>query len=95
MNENVHNSRTSNNTDLKLGAVNLTRERQQPHKNFTMTSCQQIVMLVLSFGFMDNLEWSVTRISASRSVMLVCPSKITFYSTKSKKRTEKSQTRLS
>ena len=56
MNENVHNSRTSNNTDLKLGAVNLTRERQQPHKNFTMTSCQQIVMLVLSFGFMDNLE---------------------------------------
>ena len=43
--ENVHNSRTSNDIDIKLGPVTKIVDRDRlRHKNFAMTLCQKIVI---------------------------------------------------
>ena len=55
--ENCHDSRASDDIDMKLGPVsNLARERKQRQKGLTMTLCQQIVRSLLFFQFMTNSE---------------------------------------
>ena len=51
--ENCHNSRTSDDIDMKLGPVT-----KLDKKTKTMTSGQKIVMLLSFFGFLVNLEQS-------------------------------------
>ena len=50
INKNCHNSRTSNNIDMKLGPV--TKIDKETQKKLTMTLCQQIMM---SSSFMVDL----------------------------------------
>ena len=65
-NKNCHNSKTSNDIDLRLGpATKIERKTRQRQTNFTMTSCQQIVMSRLIFPFIANLEQSESRIPES------------------------------
>ena len=53
INKNCHNSRTSNNIDMKLGPVTkIDKETQKRQKKLTMTLCQQIMM---SSSFMVDL----------------------------------------
>ena len=41
-----HNSKTSDDFDMRPGPVNLTRDIKQHQENWMMTSCQKIVMLL-------------------------------------------------
>ena len=75
--------------------LNLTKETQQPQKHLTMTSCPQIVMSLLFFRFMPNLEQSGSRVPNTWSVKLIFSLIITFYFTKTENRTKKSLTQLS
>ena len=59
---NCHNSRTSNDIDMKFGLVTkIDKINKTTSKKMTMTSCQQIVTS-LSFQFMANLEQSESQI---------------------------------
>ena len=50
INENCHNSRTSIDIDMKHRPVTkLDKKRRQSQKNLTITSCQQLVMLLSFF----------------------------------------------
>ena len=54
---NYHNSRTSEDIDMKLGPLlNLIRETKQRQKELTMTSCWEIVTSLPFFQFTANLE---------------------------------------
>ena len=54
---NCYNSRTSDDIDMKLGAVSkLDNTNKRMSKNLVMMSCPQIVTLLLFFQFMANLE---------------------------------------
>ena len=58
---NCHNSRTSDDIDVKLGTVtklNLTREAKKRPKKLTMKLCRKIVTSLTFFQFMANLEES-------------------------------------
>ena len=69
INKNCHNSRTSNDIDMKLGsATKLDKKNTAILNKITMMPCRQIVTLSF-FHFMTNLEqsgswipdpWSVT-----------------------------------
>ena len=53
MNKNYHNSRTSDDIDIKLGPVTNIEERKKiTSKNMTMMSCQQIVTSLSFVRFM-------------------------------------------
>ena len=52
--ENCHNSRTSDDVDMKFGLVAKLDKRN----NLMVMSCQKIVMLLLFFQFIANLEQS-------------------------------------
>ena len=55
--ENYHNSRTSDDIDMKLGPVTKTDNRKKAKsKSLTMTSCQLIVMALSLLQLMVNLE---------------------------------------
>ena len=59
MKENCHNSRISNDIDMKLGPVTKFNKRNKTtSKNFAMSSSQQIKMSLSFFPFMVNLEQS-------------------------------------
>ena len=61
---NCHNSRTSDNIEMKLGPVTKLHKinKTTSKKKLTVTSCQKIVMSLSFFQFMANLEQSRSRI---------------------------------
>ena len=94
--ENCHNSRTSDDTDMKLGPVTKPDKRNKTtSKNLTMTSCRETVMSLSFFGFLPNLEQSgglILYAESAKSMFLVI---VTFRLTKTENRTKKSLTQLS
>ena len=60
---NCHNSRTSDNIDMKLEPVtiNLTRKTKTTTKKLIMMSCQKLITLLLFFQFTANLEQFVSK----------------------------------
>ena len=61
--ENCHNSKTSDDIDMKLGPVTkLDQRNKMTLKNLAMTPCSQIVTSLLFFQFIANLEQSGSRI---------------------------------
>ena len=91
INKNCHNSRTTNNIDMKLGpANNLTRETRRYKKDLTMTSCRQIMTSSSFFRFMVDLEQSRTWFPDAWSTILTVLLTATFYLTKTelKQKTE-------
>ena len=55
--ENCHNSRTSDDIDMKLGPITeLDKRNEVTSKKLTMTSFSQIVISLLFFRFIANLE---------------------------------------
>ena len=61
--ESCHNSRTSDNTDMKLGPViKLDNRNKTTSKNLEITSSRQIVTSLSLFRFMANLEQSRSQI---------------------------------
>ena len=55
--ENCHNSRTSDDIDMKLGPITeLDKRNEVTSKKLTMTSFWQIVISLLFFRFIANLE---------------------------------------
>ena len=54
--DNCHNSRTSNDIDMKLGPVTKLGKRNQNMSKKSMMSCWQIVTSLSSFLFIVNLE---------------------------------------
>ena len=64
---NCHNSRTSDDIDMKLEPV-IWQEKQNNFKNLKMTSCRKIVKSVLFFQLTVNLEQSKSRILVAQSV---------------------------
>ena len=55
--ENCHNSRTSDDIDMKLGPITeLDKRNEVTSKKLTMTSFWQIVTSLLFFRFIGNLE---------------------------------------
>ena len=64
--ENCHNSRISDNIDMKLGPVTqLDKRNKTTSKKLTITSCRQTVVSLSYFRFMANLEQSRSRIPDS------------------------------
>ena len=60
---NYHNSRTSDDIDMKLGPVTkLDKRNKTAPKKLTMTSCWQVVTSLSFFWFMANLELFGSRI---------------------------------
>ena len=61
--ENCHNSRTSDDIDMKLGPVTkLDKKNKATSKKLTMMSCRQIVTSLSFSQFLANLEQSGSRI---------------------------------
>ena len=80
---NCHNSRTSDDIEMKLVPVaKLEKTNKQRQKNLTMTSCQQIFMSLPFFQFMANLEQSGRRNDKA------------FYLTETENRTKRSITQF-
>ena len=90
-NENCHNTRTSNDTDMKLGPVTKLdkRNKKKKKKMMMMTSCR---LFVANLG---SLEQSRSRIWDAQSVKPTFSLTATFYLTKTENRTKKSLTQLS
>ena len=63
---NCHNSRTSDDIDMKLEPV-IWQEKQNNFKNLRMTSCRKTVKSVLFFQLTVNLEQSKSRILVAQS----------------------------
>ena len=83
--KNCYNSRTSNDIDIKLGPViKLNKKNTVTLKKLTMMSCQQIVMSLLFFQFMANLEQSGGRIPDAWSVKVAFSLTAIFYFKNSK-----------
>ena len=83
MKENCHNSRTSDDIDMKLGSLTeLDKRNKTTSKNLTMASCQQIVTSWSFFRFMTNSERSGSQIPDTQSVKLTFSLIVTFYLTK-------------
>ena len=62
--ENCHNSRTSDDIDMKLGPVTELDERNKtPSKILTMTSCPKFMTSLSFYRFMANLEQPKGRIT--------------------------------
>ena len=60
--QNCHNTRTSDDSDMKLGPVTkLGKRTKQRQKNLTMTSCRKNMTSLPFFQFMTNLEHSGSR----------------------------------
>ena len=88
INKNCHNSRTSNDIDMKLGQVTKLDKRNRARSiNLTMMPCLQILTLLSFFQSMASLEQSRSQISDAWSV--------TFYLTKTENRTKKCPTQFS
>ena len=94
---NCYNSRTSDNIDMKLGAVTKLNKRNKT----TSKKCDDDVMsencnvIVIFFGFLASLEQSGGRIPDTESAEVMLSVTVTFSLTKTKNRTKKSLTQLS
>ena len=72
MKENCHNSRTSDDIDIKLGSVTkIDRRNKKMSKKLTLTSCQQIVTSLLFFWFIADLEQSGSWTPDEQSIKLI------------------------
>ena len=91
--ENCHNSRTSDDIDMKLGPTTKFNRRKSSVKK--IRRCWQIVMSLSFFQFKANLELSGSRIPGTWFVKLTFSLIVTCYSTKTANRTKKSLTQLS
>ena len=86
-----HNSRTSDDIDMKFERVTkLDKRNKITSKNLKMTSRWKIVSSLLFFRFTANLEQSGRRVPDALSVKRIFSLIVTFYLTKTKKRTKKS-----
>ena len=93
--ENYHNSRTSDDIDMKHGPLTKIGKNKRTSKKMMMTSCQQMVTSLPFFQFIANLELYGSQILGAQSMKLTFSSKVTFYVTKTENRTKKSITQLS
>ena len=95
--ENCHNSRASDDIDMKLGPVSKIDKKNKTtsKKNLTMTSCQKIVTSSLFFAFLANLEQSGGRILDTEDAKVLFSVIVTFRFTKTQNRTKKSPTQVS
>ena len=81
--ENCHNSRTSDDIDMKLGTVTkLDKRNKTTSKKSTFTSCRKIVTPLSFFGFLANLEQSRARIPDIESAKVMFSVIVTFCLTK-------------
>ena len=72
MKENCHNSRTSDDIDIKLGSVTkIDRRNKKMSKKLTLKSCQQIVTSLLFFWFIADLEQSGSWTPDEQSIKLI------------------------
>ena len=72
MKENCHNSRTSDDIDIKLGSVTkIDRRNKKMSKKLMLTSCQQIVTSLLFFWFIADLEQSGSWTPDEQSIKLI------------------------
>ena len=69
--------------------LNLTNEIRRDQKNLMMTLCQKVVVSLIFFQFMANLEQSWGQIPDAWSVKLPFLLTVTFYLKKSENRTKK------
>ena len=71
--ENCHNSRTSDDIDMKLAPVTKLDKRNKTtsKKKLTLTPNWKIVTLLSFFGFLTNLEQSRGRISDTESAKVI------------------------
>ena len=87
--ENCHNSRTSNDIDIKLGPVTkLGKQKTATSKTFAIISCQQTFTSLSFFRFMANLEQSGSRIPDALPVKFTSSLLVTFYLTRTENRTK-------
>ena len=93
--ENCHNSRTSDDIDMKYGPVTkLDKRKKTTPKNLTLTSCQKIVTSFSFFGFLANLEQSGGRIPDTESTKVMFSIIGIFSFAKAETRTKKPLTQL-
>ena len=69
--------------------LNLTNEIRRDQENLMMTLCQKVVVSLIFFQFMANLEQSWSQIPDTWSVKLPFLLTVTFYLKKSENRTKK------
>ena len=94
--ENCHNSRTSDDIDMKLGTVTkLDKRNKKRQKTLTLTSYREIMTSLSFFGFLAILEQSGSRIPDTESAKVMFSVIGTFCLTKTENRTKKSLTQLS
>ena len=90
MKENCHNSRNSDDIDMKLGPVTKLDKRNK----IKSKKYYKIVTSLSFFGFLANLEQSGGRISEIESAKVIFSVIRTFCLTKTENRTKKSLTQL-
>ena len=91
-----HNSRTSDDIDMKLGPVTkLNKRNKTTSKNLMMTSFWEVATSLSFFGFLANLEQSGGLIPDTESAKVIFSVIVTFCLTKTENRTKKSLTQLS
>ena len=93
---NFHNSRTSDDIDMKLQPVTkIDKRNKTTSKNLTMRYCQKIVTSLPFFQYMANSEQPRSRILDALSVKLIFLLIVIFYLTKTEIISKKSLTKLS
>ena len=92
----IHNSRTSDDIDMKPRPVTKLDKRKKvtSKKNLTLASCRKIVTTLSFFGFLTNLKQSGSRIPNTESSKVMLSVVVTFCLTKTENRTKKSLTQL-
>ena len=90
-----HDSRTSNDIDMKLGPITkLYKRNMEASKKFEDDIMSKNCDVLSFFWFMGNLEQPGSRISDARSVKLTFSLKATFYLTKTENKTKTSLPQL-
>ena len=94
--ENCHNSRTSNDIDMRLGPVTkLYKRNKKTPKYFDDDIMLENCVIIVFFIFMANLEQSRSRIQNAESAKVMFSLIVNFYLTKTENRTKKSLKQLS
>ena len=95
INENCHNSRSSHDTDMKLGLVTkLDKRNTATSKKFDETSYRQVATSLSFFQFMTYLQPSGIRILDAWPIKLTLTLTTTFCLTKPENRTKNFLTQL-
>ena len=91
---NCHNSRNSDDINMKFGPVTKLDKRNKTisKKKLTMTPYRKTVTSLSFFQFMANLDQSGSRIPDAQPVEVIFSSTVTFYLTKTENRTKISLT---